>query len=254
MLRNSLGVVALALLLFAAAARADTVFESDTFSVQSGAFGAGLVDLLPFDDSLGTLTKVSVELSGLITASVRAPLSVDSYGTPYPTLITAEVRHDFDRLANQYFEFSGPATTRFQTIAPSAGQPVTLVSPFRYSFAFDATTDLTGGLAFPSVGYGATPPFSVQALLADFLPKGPADLNQILLRQELVSLGGGAVPISLNTTGSLRVDYHFDRTEPPSDPPPVPEPGTLALTLCGAACIVGWRRSRSRRTCGNRNR
>ena len=211
----------------------------------------GFLDIQPFDASLGTLKKVTVEFTGETIAGIVVPLSVGPYGTPASINVVAEIRHDFDRVADQYFDFGGPATTHLQQLAPTLGQTVTFVTPFRYTFSFDATTDIMGGNTVPDVEYGASPPFWAQALLADFLPKGPGDLNQTLFGQELVSFTGGTDPVLLTTGGELFVAYHYDRADSPTDPPPpIPEPTTLALALGGLAAVVAWRRRRRRRIGG----
>lgn len=244
MLRSGLGIAALSLALFAADACADSYLEIESIDSHTGEVGAAFLDLLPFDEALGTLTEVTVEISGLIQAGIRVPYNVGPYNTPGSMNLVAQVHHDFDRQAGQFFEFGSAAKTTFQQVVPTLGQTVVLSAPFRYSFVVNASTDMTGGNISPSVGFGAVPPYWVQALVADFLPKGPTDLNQILLRQELVGLSGGADPEWVHTVGSMIVGYRYDRPEPP--PPPIPEPGSIGLVLCCGLIAIAWRRARRR--------
>ena len=222
------------------AARADVVIFNSPFS------GAplDLIDVTPFDGTLGTLDSVHVTINGVLVAEGLTPANgvVDpSAGfIPIPYQYRVDVTQDFDGLGATFFDFSTPATFLLSGAASGFASPFTLVSPFNYDFEFDSTTDLIG-FDFPTVSGGIIPPLGgVIGTRNAFVDTG-AIFNEIVLLHSATPVAlNGPLPLvsSFGASGSLLIQYTYTPFAP------VPEPALLTL-VTGGVLTLALRRRRS---------
>lgn len=242
-------VVSLAVVLLVSLTRpasADLIVVSSAFS--GGTFDA--IGMTPFDSSLGTLDKVSVNITGTLSVSGSTlpnlvPAGPTLIPTPYSYCI--DVSQDFEGLLDGYFDLNDHSAFSMFGLATGVGEPFTLATTFSYSFNFDDISDLIG-FAIPSVSssFGTVvPPFSVSAARADFTGTGVLEEVDLLQSAAATTLGAAVPPPligAFGAEGAIVVTYEYTPT-----PAPVPEP--TMLSLLGVAVVVAraasvWRSTR----------
>jgi hypothetical protein len=213
----SIGLAAcLALMLAASTTRADFV----TFNATNPIAAPGQLtnfshDLLfpKFDPSLGTLTSVQVELTGQIRSDITISSSTSANGN-----VRMEVLYITSLGGDPFLELLGPR--QFFTTPPS---PVSF-------------TGVVTGPQTQARSYSDAP------TLVSFTGSGNYTLSVNTLTQTLIAFSSGNAIASQTTTASLNGNVRYTFT-------PVPEPGSIALTLIGLlglAAIPSRRMARAR--------
>jgi hypothetical protein len=211
-----------------ATAHADVIFANAAFSTST----VSMIDVTPFDPSLGTLDSVDVTINGVLIVSGFAPMNGTFAPTgefiPVPYNYRVDVTQDFDGLGSSFFDFSTPATVMLPGFSPGVASPFTLVTPFTYTFEFNAFTDIIG-FDFPSVSSGVIPPLTgVIGTRSGFLDSG-APLNLVLMTQLATGVPlEGVLPLvtSAESAGSILLQYNYT-------PRAVPEPAAAVLIALG---------------------
>ena len=230
-----LGLTILLALAVAGPADALTVTQVESFSGQFDFIG-----VTPFDPMLGTLDRVRVDISGVLTVSGVTGLNLLPVGPgalqPVPYDYVLDVQQDFFGLGGRYFDFSNFATFHFERQASGTGEALQLVAPFSYAFTFDGVTDLIG-FALPLTTGVIPPAGGVVGTRARFIDNG-VPLDEIDLTQQLTLSGQQPVTTpttitTLTSTGLLQISS--DVPEPPS------------LILLGASLAVVAERAINRR-------
>ena len=199
---------------------AGLILQAPSFDV---GIGADIIGVQPFDPALGTLDRVLVDIQGVLEVKGIALSPTFSVG----------VSQNFMGLAEKYFKFSPDAQLLLTSSGPP-GEPVALVTSFRYTFQFNEVTDLSG-FTFPAVEGPLIFVPSIAGTRADFL-KTPLPVDEIDVVQA-PTLMAGIQLTTLESQGSLEITYLYT-------PVAVPEPSSLALLVSGclAALTYGWRR------------
>ncbi len=212
--------------------QAATFTDTDSFSAEITELTDQPLRVDPFDASLGTLTKVTVTLSG----------SLSSVGTVTNTAAQAQ---------------SFTVSTRAQQYdgTKSGGSPAVLPSTFQVFTPFD----LIGSQAYTALAPNtpaAFGPYSADrgplivftstslADLAQFVGGGAFGYNFNTLILTAVQGGGGNVTTAINTnaSASLSVTYEFE-----GDVAVIPEPTTVSLVGLGLLGLAYARRRQSQK-------
>ena len=203
---------------------AGLILQTHSFDV---GVGVDMVGVQPFDPALGTHDAVGVDIKGVLEVRGIALTPTFSVG----------VSQNFMGLAEKYFKFSPDAQLLLTSSGPP-GEPVALVTSFRYTFQFNEVTDLSG-FTFPAVEGPLIFVPSIAGTRADFL-KTPLPLDEIDVFQA-PSFTAGLQLGTIESQGFLEITYEFT-------PVAVPEPGSVALVGIGAVGLrgYGWRQRRPR--------
>ena len=200
---------------------AGLILQTHSFDV---GVGVDMVGVQPFDPALGTLDRVLVDIQGVLEVKGIALSPTFSVG----------VSQNFMGLAGKYFNFTNDAQL-LVTGTGLPGEPVALVTSFRYTFQFNEVTDQFG-FTVPAVeGPFLVFPSSIDGTRADFLRTSfPLDEIDVVQAPTLMA---GIQLTTLESQGSLEITYVYT-------PVAVPEPGSLALLVSGSltALTYGWRR------------
>jgi len=242
--------------------------------VQSGSFGTTLplvsgasipqiVQLDPFDASLGTLDSVGLTMQGLINLNALLPPSygIRPPGVPFP------IPNPYRMSAKQEISGSGPlasldffpdAELRYIGSSPGGlvGFPLIGIYSFSYSVLFTSTTDLAG---FASITGGFSPAggLPAQVVIDPAQANGTRAMFESTLPNPLIfmprlsfsgfarSENGFPLTGSLRSQGSIILQYNYTPFEEPVPEPgvPIPEPTTLLLLGLGLAGL-GFERRR----------
>jgi len=200
---------------------AGVILQAPSFDV---GVGADIIGVQPFDSALGTLDRVVVDIKGVLEVG----------GIPLTPTFSVGVSQNFMGLAGKYFKFSDDAQL-LVTGTGLPGEPVALVTSFRYTFQFNEVTDLVGFTVLAVEGPFLVVPASIDGTRADFLKTSfPLDEIDVVQAPTLIA---GIQLTTLESHGSLEITYLYT-------PIAVPEPGSLALLVSGslAALTYGWRR------------
>jgi hypothetical protein len=246
-------MVALAVLLPAAGARAETITVLRAFS--ANVFDQ--IGVVPFDPALGTLDSVDVNISGLLTVTGIA-LQSGFFGpggvfSPVPYAYSIDVTQNFFGLAGGYFTFNEPGRFRIDGQATGFQENFLFLANYTYAFQFNAFTELLGGVpvVVPATSAGIALPLTsgVSGSLSDFASTAlPIHEIDMVLSTSAGSLGGPVPLISdWNTQGVLELRYNYTPTSAPP-PAPVSEPASLLLFGTGALGLLasGCRRRNNR--------
>lgn len=116
-------------------ANAVTITQTRTWSA-----APGITQITPFNQSLGTLDKVSISVKGKLQMEYSAPINLYSLGVLSP--------YFFDIIASPQLMVGSGAYTEIYKIqgqSPSGGGGDNIITiDFTYDFAFDHTTDASG--------------------------------------------------------------------------------------------------------------
>lgn len=218
------------------------LFDASAGFVVSGAAGT----VLPFDrfdDSLGTLDAIDLELTGSIRLHGLVPSNFVATGptlvpVPYPFSVT--ITQSYAGLA-----FLNDPQIILTGTASGELEPLDALYLYTYSFSFDSLSELLGfapvaatDFLFATVGALAVPPGFALGGFSDFttsIPGPPLIIGpNTLVASGFPAATGGPFVGSLSNEGSLLIRYHF--SEPAAA---VPEPSSLLLVLAalaGAGC------------------
>lgn len=257
-LRSAAAFAALLMLLAAPAARADEIVTAANISGPLGLFTFDAFNpnfLHPFT---ATLDEVDVEVLGNITTVVAPPANLftfDPLAPPVPVPYTLDISAglDFTAIFGGFSTASElPYALYGEGVADGTGDPTTVVIPVNYAFSFDASTDVSDGLAV------ATDFDQETALLADFLPQpfdeptmenfavDNANWDPFGPDNEYPAFGTAVVDGSANLSLLITYDYTLSA--------PVPEPSSLALLGAGIIAAMGRRRRRQAASTAPRTR
>ncbi|MGB4064850.1 MAG: PEP-CTERM sorting domain-containing protein [Azonexus sp.] len=177
-----------------------------------------------FDQSLGTLNSVQLNLNGFLSVSGTYTPNMVWGGlvpTPVPYGVNFKVDHAlYGAVGLDGFGFSTPATYLFSTVATGIpGEGYMFQKAFNFDFVFDDLSDLLG-FALPSNTSGPNiPPTLINGLTAEFAH------SNLLLFSRLITEDHSGMPnvplISLHALLSVTYDYTPIQQ--------VPEPDTLVL-------------------------
>jgi hypothetical protein len=207
----------------------------------------------PFDPTLGTLTSIDVNISGVLSASGTTGLNMIQQApgvfVPVPYGYQVNVTQQFSGLVGKYFDFVNPASFTFSGTASGSGEGFSFLTIFGYSFTFDAQSDIAG-FVLPSSSTSAgvlTPPLGgITGLRSDFLQTNvPLDEIDMFQTWSGLSQSGSAQSLqisSVTSSGQLQITYNYT----PAAPTAVPEPAALMLVSLGVTWLAVARYRRGR--------
>lgn len=201
-------------LALAGAAHANTILQSLDTGLRVTDLDGVPLDLELFDSTLGTLTGVTFDVVGRMTASGNVTN-------------TAHQRQSFTTVEDEAFSFTdngGPLDPLLANldIDPAASQKYTLVSPgvanpFGPEDVSTAPTEITGPLTAFERAHGGTDPIDV------FTQTGTT-----------IRGGGGNVSAKIDTEAEALIDVTYAYTARAT---PVPEPRSLAVFGVGLLAL-----------------
>lgn len=240
---RAIACIVLALLLSAPASAA-LISQSRSWNAQLAAPSTIAFD--PFDTDLGTLTRVNVVLSGLMTLQALAAPRPDGQGgfLPYSFTILSEL--DAVSPGGTGFDFGSEARWLTSFTVIGNGQPVVASSAFELAFEFTALSDLTGFAIPDSVSGFTQPPVTIDGRRSDFnenFLNGLIGIQQMFFVPRLPQVNGAPVvvtPTDLRFGGVMRLDYIYEERQA------VPEPAVVSLLVAAMAGFVVSRQRQRR--------
>ena len=227
-------------LLFAVAAltfsssQAAIVFQTQNYSnVNGSTAGSGLsLNWDKFDTGLGTLTGITMEITGSISGSFdlinNDPTPVDIYNS------SSTFRMNFSAGTGAPSNIFGTAVSPISTTPGTGALPGTTVAA-----SSSQTFTINGPISLYSSG-----PTDFFANASYFSAAGPASFSTILFRNFTATVDGSL--FTLDTTsavmgGTINLTYEYTPTSA------IPEPGTWAAAalLAGGAAYARWRKRKS---------
>ncbi len=192
-------------------AQADTIINTATFS----ATPVQILPVTPFDPTLGRLDKVTVFIQGLVSfTGIALP-------NPAPYSYQFKVFQNFTGLGGRYFAFETPAEFFFNGEATGAGDFVSLISQFSYSFTFDEASDLMGDFVIPKTSGVSVPPIAIRGTRNRFMKNLFSPIDAIQLIHGEIPLSAPIVaPTSFGSMGSMMIEYDFTPASPGAPGPP----------------------------------
>ena len=229
----STAAVAIVLVL-PAASQAATIGTLASFSIGGTIVSFDSTILQPFDDTLGTLERVDIDIEGSLV--IQMPTAIVPGGTPgtfvpYPYLVSVE--NDFRGAFGNLFDFEPEAGFLFAGTASGAGETVVTPRQFSYSFTFDSFTDAIGSAAVTTTGVEVPPLAS--GLVEDFLP---AIHGQHVLDARFIASFRTGIPMPVTMSGGGFIQATYTYTE---DAQPVPEPASWFLAGSTALALAAVR-------------
>ena len=219
-------LIALALVAAAGGAQADTVsfdFVNAEETTDIGSTSPYFGTLNYFDSNLGTLTSVSLSITGSLTTQIDI------------TNNAAQTVFANGRTNSDFFFSSSDAT--LNTLLLSLVFPTVQLETGRQSIAVGDTYQS------PTLHTSSTESLALTPVSA-FAKAGPDTFTLSCMTETASSTsgGGGNLPTRPTTTAgcSAEIVYTYDAKQP--DPNPVPEPTSMALIGLGALGLAAVRR------------
>jgi hypothetical protein len=210
-------------------AQSGIIFQTQNYSNVNASTAGTALSLLwnKFDTGLGTLTAITMEISGNLTGSFTLVNNSEA---------AAEVSNSSAVFRMNFSSGTGvPSNITGSTVSPISTTPSTGATPSEVSALSTQVFDINGsvGLYNESFNY-----FSDAAY---FSSVGPGTFNTLLFRNVSATVGGES--FSLNTAASL-MDGTINLTYEYTPAEVIPEPGTWAAAalLVGGAAFMRWRR------------
>lgn len=240
---RSYGMRKLSLLVVFVSCLSVPAFADNLIQVQGFNFSgqSTLLEIKPFDPSLGTLDSVNVTITGAITGVIiTLPNFVpDPFGNlfPLPQPYSVTITQNF---TGGPFTFFLPAQATLSGTSTGTGDNIPITLPFNYGFTFDQFSNLTGFATGSGSISGGTSPGLIDGTLNGWESSIPLLLfeNTLVLEQQSFGVSPSVPPIE---QGGLIVQYSYE-----TPPVSTPEPGSLPLLASALAglCLVA-RRKRS---------
>ena len=231
-MKKFLSLLAAITLCVAATSSAAIVFQTQNYSNVSGSTAGTALSLFwnKFDTGLGTLTGITMEITGGLSGSFT--LINNSEASAEISNSSAAFRMNFSSGAGS------PSNIFGSNVSPLPTTPSTGAIPTEVPFTSTETFDIIGTVEL----YNNT--FDYFGNAAYFSSAGPATFSTLLFRSVGATVGGEN--FTLNTAasllgGTINLTYEYTPAEV------IPEPGTWAAAalLVGGAAFARWRKRKS---------
>ena len=228
-MKKTLPLFAAAMLGIVATAPAAIVFQTQNYSSVSGSTTGTALSLFwnKFDTGLGTLTAITMEITGGLSGSFSLVNNSES---------VAEVSNSSATFRMSFSSGTGvPDNITGSSVVPISTTPSTGATAAEVAALSTQVFNINGTVAL----YDNS--FDYFSSAAYFSAVGPSTFSTLLFRNVSANVGGEL--FTLNTSGAV-MDGTINLTYEYTPAEVIPEPGTWAAAalLVGGAAFMRWRR------------